>query len=153
MLRARQVDVVVARTAVAAPGLEVVALPPTPAALAVPADHRLAGSDAVELAAIDGERLLTWSPQGTPYTDMLVARCESAGARVTPVESAVTGGSGMVELAALEAVALVPATWPAVDGVVVVGLRGNVTLPLLAVRAVGVASPAAARLLEALRGA
>jgi DNA-binding transcriptional LysR family regulator len=153
MLRARQVDVVVARTALAAPGLDVVELPPTPAALAVPAGHRLAGEAAVELAAIDGERLLTWSPEGTPYTDMLVERCSRAGAHVTPVESAVTGGSGLVELAALEAVALVPASSPAVDGVVAVALRGEVTLPLLAVRAVGVLSPAVGRLLEALRGA
>jgi DNA-binding transcriptional LysR family regulator len=153
MLRARQVDVVVARTALAAPGLDVVELPPTPAALAVPAGHRLAGEAAVELAAIDGERLLTWSPEGTPYTDMLVERCSRAGAHVTPVESAVTGGSGLVELAALEAVALVPASSPAVDGVVAVALRGEVTLPLLAVRAVGFLSPAVGRLLEALRGA
>jgi len=58
---------------------------------------------------------------------MLVARCESAGARVTPVESPVTGGSGMVELATLEAVALVPATWPAADGVCW-WLRGDVNL-------------------------
>jgi len=153
MLRARQVDVVVARTALAAPGLDVVELPPTPAALAVPAGHRLAGEAAVELAAIDGERLLTWSPEGTPYTDMLVERCSRAGAHVTPVESAVTGGSGLVELAALEAVALVPASSPAVDGVAAVALRGEVTLPLLAVRAVGFLSPAVGRLLEALRGA
>ena len=150
-LRARQVDVVLARSTTPEAGIDVVALPPTPTALAVPAGHRLADEEEVDLAAIDGERLLTWSPPGTPYTDLLLERCALAGVHVTPVESAVTGGTGLVELVAQGAVALVPASFPPVDGVVRVTLRGDVTLPLLALRLVGPAPPAVTRLVEALR--
>jgi DNA-binding transcriptional LysR family regulator len=151
MLRARQVDVVLARTTTREPGIEVVTLTPTPTALAVPSGHRLADEEEVDLAAIDGERLLTWSPPGTPYTDMLLERCVLAGARVTPVESAVTGGTGLVELVAQGAVALVPAPSQPIEGVVHVALRGDVTLPLLALRLVGPVPPAVTRFVEALR--
>jgi hypothetical protein len=95
---------------------------------------------------VHGARL-TWSPSGTPYTDLLVALC----ARVTPAESAVTGGSGLVELAALGAVALVAAGAPPADGIAVVALRDGVTLPLVAVRAAGVVSAVARRFVDALR--
>ena len=99
---------------------------------------------------VQGARL-TWSPSGTPYTDLLVALCARAGARVTPAESAVTGGSGLVELAALGAVALVAAGVPPADGIAVVALRDGVTLPLVAVRAAGVVSAVARRFVDALR--
>lgn len=151
LLRGRELDVVISRSAERRPGLEVVELPATPAALAVPAGHRLEAEPEVDLAAIDGERLLTWSAPGTPYTDMLLERCAAAGARVTPVETAVTGGTGLVELAALDAVAIVPAPWPPVAGVARVGLRGGVTLRLVAVRLSGPASAAASQLVAALR--
>jgi DNA-binding transcriptional LysR family regulator len=151
LLADRSVDVVLARSTQPQPGLEVIELPPTPAALAVPEQHRLAGRDVIDLAEIDGERLLTWSPLGSPYTDLLVERCRRAGAAVTPVESAVTGGTGLVELVALDSVALVPAPSPPVPGTARVALAGDVTLPLVAVRRAGVASPAAARLIDALR--
>jgi DNA-binding transcriptional LysR family regulator len=116
MLPDRRLDLVLARSTPREPGIDVIELPPTPAALVVPLGHRLAGADRVELAAIDGERLLTWSPPGSPYTDLLLERCRRAGASVTPVESAVTGGTGLVELAALDSVALVPAPSPPVAG-------------------------------------
>jgi DNA-binding transcriptional LysR family regulator len=151
LLADRSVDVVLARSTRPQPGIEVIELPPTPAALAVPEGHRLAGRDAIDLAEIDGERLLTWSPLGSPYTDLLVERCRRAGAAVTPVESAVTGGTGLVELAALDSVALVPAPSPPVPGTARIALTGDVTLPLVAVRPVGAASPAATRLIDALR--
>jgi DNA-binding transcriptional LysR family regulator len=151
MLADRRLDVVLARSTAPEPGIEVIELPPTPAALVVPAGHRLAGHDAVELAAIDGERLLTWSPPGSPYTDLLVERCRRAGATVTPVETGVTGGTGLPELAALDSVALVPAPWPPVPGTARIALPAGVTLPLSAVRAAGAASPPAARLIDALR--
>jgi DNA-binding transcriptional LysR family regulator len=150
MLADRRLDVVLARSTRPAPGIDLVELPPTPAALVVPEGHRLAGRDAVELSAIDGERLLTWSPPGSPYTDLLVERCRRAGATVTPVETAVTGGTGLVELAGLDSVALVPAPWPPVPGGVRVALIGDVTLPLVAIRPAGAASPPAARLIDAL---
>ncbi len=151
LLADRSVDVVLARSTQPQPGIEVIELPPTPAALAVPEGHRLAGRDAIDLVEIDGERLLTWSPLGSPYTDLLVERCRRAGAAVTPVESAVTGGTGLVELAALDSVALVPAPSPPVPGTARIALTGDVTLPLVAVRPAGAASPAAARLIDALR--
>jgi DNA-binding transcriptional LysR family regulator len=152
MLADRRLDVVLARSTRSEPGIEVVELPPTPAALVVPEGHRLAGQEAVELAAIDGERLMTWSPPGSPYTDLLVELCRRAGAAVTPVETAVTGGTGLVELGALDSVALVPAPWPPVPGGVRIALTGDVTLPLVAIRPAGAASPPAARLIDALRG-
>jgi DNA-binding transcriptional LysR family regulator len=150
MLADRRLGVALARSIRPAPGIEVVALPPTPAALAVPEGHRLAGRAGVELAEIDGERLLTWNPPGSPYTDLLIERCRRAGAAVEPVETAVIGGSGIVELAALGAVALVPAAAPLVPGTVRVELRSGVTLPLVAIRPAGAASPPAARLIAAL---
>jgi DNA-binding transcriptional LysR family regulator len=151
LLADRGVDVVLARSTQPQPGIEVTELPPTPAALAVPEQHRLAGRDAIDLGEIDGERLLTWSPLGSAYTDLLVERCRRAGAAVTPVESAVTGGTGLVELTALDSVALVPAPSPPVLGTARVALNGDVTLPLVAVRRAGTPSPAAARLIDALR--
>jgi DNA-binding transcriptional LysR family regulator len=151
MLADRRLDLVLARSTPREPGIDVIELPPTPAALVVPLGHRLAGADRVELAAIDGERLLTWSPPGSPYTDLLLERCRRAGARVTPVESAVTGGTGLVELAALDSVALVPAPSPPVAGTARIALDGDVTLPLLAVRAAGAMPAAAARLVDELR--
>ena len=45
-LRERRLDVVLARSTPAAPGLDLVTLPPTPAVLVVPPDHRLAGRSA-----------------------------------------------------------------------------------------------------------
>jgi DNA-binding transcriptional LysR family regulator len=86
-------DVVVARTEPDATGLDSAALAPTPAILLVPAGHRLAPNDSVSLADLDGERLLTWSPPGTPYTDLLVSRVAASGARVESVQAQVTGGT------------------------------------------------------------
>jgi DNA-binding transcriptional LysR family regulator len=150
-LRDRSLDLVLARSVQPEPGLEVVELPPTPAALVVPERHPLATREVVDLAALDGERLLTWSPPGSPYTELLLELCRDAGAEVEPVETAITGGTGLPELVALGAVALVPVRWPRVPGAVRVALAGDVTLPLVAVRAAGPATPPAARLIDALR--
>jgi DNA-binding transcriptional LysR family regulator len=254
-LRDRSLDVVFARSAQPEPGLEAIELPPTPAALVVPERHPLASREVVELGALDGERLLTWSVPGSPYADLLVEMCRHAGAYVEPVGSAIGGGRGVEpvgsatgggsgvepvgsaigggrgvepvgsaigggrgvepvgsatgggrgvepvgsaigggrgvepvgsaigggtgvepvgsatgggtgvepvgsatgggtdlrELVALGAVALAPVRWPRVPGTVRVPLAGDVTLPLVAIRAVGPAAPHAARLLEALR--
>jgi DNA-binding transcriptional LysR family regulator len=149
-LRGRQADVVLARTAPGDPGLDVVALAPTRAAVAVPVRHRLAAAAAVRLSDLDGERLLIWSPPGTPYTDLLVGLCDQAGAAVTPVESAVTGASGLLELAPLDAVALVPAGWQAAPDARIVPLHDDARLPLLAIRPAGTPLPAVARLLALL---
>lgn len=80
-LRKRQVDFLVARTTPDVRGLDSAALRPTPASLLVPAGHRLAGEGSVSLADLQGERLLTWSPPGTPYTDMLLNRVAASGAK------------------------------------------------------------------------
>lgn len=148
LLRDREVDVVIARTSRNAPQIDSAALPPTPAVLAVSADHRLAGERAVDLADLDGERLLTWSPPGTPYTDLLVARLRAAGARVEVVESRVTGSYALTELAERGAVALVPAGWPLRDGTSHVVVRDDVTLPLVLLWPAG-APPVAVRRLRA----
>jgi DNA-binding transcriptional LysR family regulator len=150
VLRDGIADVVLVRTTGSAPEMESVVLAPTPAALVVPADHRLAGEEGVELSAIDGERLLVWSSPGTPFTDLLVRLCAGAGAAVTPVESAVIGAAGLAELHARGAVALVAEGSGVGPGEVAIPLRGEVTLPLLAVLPAGPPAPAVARILALL---
>ena len=155
LLRARELDLVLTRAGGHDDGLDSAPLRPTPVVLCVPAGHRLAGAGPVRLAQLDGERLLTWSPAGTPYTDLLVTRLAAAGARVEPVEARVTGDPTLPELAELGAVALAPAGWRATSAVVQLAVEDDVSLPLTmlwpagapsaAVRRVraGMASPAA----------
>jgi DNA-binding transcriptional LysR family regulator len=149
-LRERTVDLVLARTATTGPDVESAALRPTPAVLAVPASHPLAGRDAVAIAELDGERLLVWSPPGTPYTDILLARLEAGGAAMAPVESRVTGTQGLADLAEHGAVALVPEGWPARPDVALVALEDDVTLPLLVLWLTGAPPAAVTRLRAAL---
>ena len=139
-------ELVLARTAPRAAEVDSAALRPTPAALYVPAGHRLAGDAPVPLAALDGERLLTWNPRGTPFTDLLVTRLAATGARVEPVQSRVTGGGVPADLVEAGAVALMPADWPAGDGVVRVPVADEVTLPLLVLWPAGAPTAAVARL-------
>jgi DNA-binding transcriptional LysR family regulator len=148
LLRNRDLDLALARTWRGGPEVESAALRPTPAVLAVATDHPLAERQAVDLAELDGERLLTWSPVGTPYTDMLIDRLAAANARVEPVESRVTGTPAFSELAARRAVALVPTGWPPADDLVQLPIRDEVTLPLLVLWATG-APPAAVERIRA----
>jgi hypothetical protein len=141
-LRSRAVDLVLARTDPGTPGIDGAALRSSPAELLVPAGHRLAGATAVGLADLDGERLLTWSPPGTPYTDMLVGHVRASGAEVRLVESRITGGGDAPDLTEPGAVALVPAGWPAGGSNVRVPLTGGVRLPLLVLWPSGLPSPA-----------
>ena len=152
LLRDRELDLVVARTSLDGPEADSAALRPTPAVLAVPAGHPLAGAEAVRLAELDGERLLTWSPPGTPYTDLLVSRLAAAGARVEPVESRITGSAGLAELAERNAVALMPEGWPGRADVVLLALADEVTLPLVVLWPTGAPSPAVRRLRAAMTG-
>jgi len=145
LLRARELDLVLARTSDDAPDVDSAALRPTPAVLCVPTGHRLAGGDPVALAQLDGERLLTWSPRGTAFTDLLLTRLAAAGAQVEPVESRVTGSTGLAELADRDAVALMPAGWPPADDVAQVALADDVTLPLLVLWPTGAPSAAVRR--------
>ncbi len=148
MLRDRVLDVVLARTVLDAPEVDSAPVRPTPATLVVPAGHRLAGRTGVRLAELDGERLLTWSRPGTPYTDLLLARLAAAGAVVTPVRARVTGGGDPPDVAATGAVALVPRGSPTDERTVEVELADDVDLPLLVVWAIAAPMPAA-RLLRA----
>ena len=149
-LRDHAVDLVLARTERDAQGVESAALPPSPVELHVPRGHRLAGAEAVSLAQLDGERLLTWSAPGTPYTDMLVDRLAAAGARVEPVQARVLGGGRYHDLAATGAVALAPAGWPTGEDNVRLAVEDAISLPLLVLWPAGLPSPAVARLRSGL---
>jgi DNA-binding transcriptional LysR family regulator len=150
LLRARELDLVLARTSDDGPDVDSAALRPTPAVLYVPAGHRLAGGEPVTLAQLDGERLLTWSPRGTAFTDLLLTRLAAAGAQVEPVESRVTGSTGLAELVERDAVALMPAGGPPADDVAQVALADDVTLPLLVLWPTGVPSAAVRRVRESM---
>ncbi len=144
-LRDRTLDFVLARTAPDVPEVESAALRPSPVELVVRADHRLAGSARARLAELDGERLLTWNPRGTPYTELLLTRLAAAGAHVEPVQAQVTGGFGPPDLEEADAVALVPAGWPSGEGNVRVAVEDDVSLPLLLLWAAGARSPVVER--------
>jgi DNA-binding transcriptional LysR family regulator len=146
LLRDRHVQLVLARTSANGPEVESAALAPTAASLFLPAGHRLAGRSAVGLGELDGERLLTWNPPGTPYTDLLVDRLAAAGARVEPVEARITGATMAPELLEAGAVALMPEDWPAGDDVVRVSLEEGFPLPLLVLWPAGAPSAAVDRL-------
>jgi DNA-binding transcriptional LysR family regulator len=149
VLRDREVDLVLSRTDRGAPEVDSTALRPTAAALAVPAGHPLAGGE-ISLAQLDGERLLTWSPPGTPFTDLLVSRLEAAGARVEVVESRVTGATALTQLVEERAVALMPRGFLAPAGVVEVPIRADITLPLLLMWPAGAPSAAVRRVRAAM---
>src|SRR4051794_25601978 len=148
MLRGRKLDVVLARTSGRLDGVDSAALRPTPAMLCVPAGHRLDRAEPVALAELDGERLLTWSPVGTPFTDLLLSRVAASGAMVTPVEARVTGAVTLADLPVTGAVALIPVGWPPTDGVVQVPLADDVLLPLLLLWQAGLPSAAVRRIRE-----
>ncbi|MDW5593453.1 LysR substrate-binding domain-containing protein [Conexibacter stalactiti] len=151
MLRDRDLDVVLARTSGSEPDIDSAPLRPTPTTLWVPAGHRLTGGGPIALAELDGERLLTWSPRGTAFTDLLLERLAAAGARVEPVEARVTGiASALVEVPARNAVALTPAGVPPLDGVVEVPLQAKVTLPLLVLWPLGTPPAAVRRIRDAM---
>lgn len=149
-LRDRDLDLVLARTAPRAPEVDSASLRPTPAVLHVPAGHRLAArTDPVPLAELDGERLLTWNPPGTPFTDLLLTRLAAAGATVEPVEARVTGAPA-AQLGVEDVVALVPAGTRPAEGVVELEVADDLSLPLFVLWRAGVPSPAVRRLREAM---
>ena len=149
LLRNRELDLVLARTVPDSPEVDSAPLAPTPAMLVVPSGHRLAG-DGAHLADLDGERLLTWNAAGTPYTDLIIARLAAAGARVTPVQSHITGGNDPPEVVAADAVAVMPAGWPIDANSVRVQLLEHVDLPLLVIWAVAAPTPFVERLRAAM---
>ncbi|CAA9470098.1 MAG: hypothetical protein AVDCRST_MAG30-38 [uncultured Solirubrobacteraceae bacterium] len=145
-LRDLAVDLVLARTTTAGPEVESAALRPSPVELFVPFGHRLAGEPEVALADLDGERLLTWSAPGTPYTDLLVDRLRAAGASVELVEARVTGGGDLPDLEETGAVAVVPEGSPRNGRNARVAIADDVSLPLLVLWPAGLPSPAVERL-------
>lgn len=149
-LRDREVDLVLARTAPDVPDVDSAALSPTPTVLYVPAGHRLAGAERVTLGDLDGERLLTWNPPGTPFTDLLVSRLSAAGATVEPVQARVMGMAAFTDLADLDAVALMPSGWPQGDDTVAIALAEQVTLPLLVLWLAGAPPTAVGRIRAAM---
>jgi DNA-binding transcriptional LysR family regulator len=142
LLQSRDLDLVLARTAPDVPDIDSASLRPCPAELCLPAGHRLADATAVRLAELDGERLLTWNPPGTPFTDMLVTRLAAAGASVQPVQARVFGAGALSELPAAGAIALMPVGWPTADGLVRLPIEEDISLPLLVLWPAGVPSPA-----------
>jgi DNA-binding transcriptional LysR family regulator len=146
LLRSARVDFVLARTAPDAPDVDSVALRPSRVELLVPKEHRLARAGPVRLAELDGERLLTWNPPGTPFTDLLLTRLAAAGARVDPVQPRITGAVHASELSEQHAVALIGAGSPAGEGAVSVPIADDISLPLLVLWPAGVTSPALRRL-------
>lgn len=130
-LRAHEVDVAVNRASGGDDGdIESVELRPSRIDVFVPAGHPLAGRESAALADFDGERLLTPSASGTPYTDLLVRRFAEGGATVTPVEAKVTGGSvQLTELDRVTAIAAMPFGTPVPPGVAVIRVDGF-TLPM-----------------------
>lgn len=148
LLRTRTLDMVIARTWVEAGGVDSATLRPTPAALFVPEGHPLAGAEPVSLSQLDGRRVLTWNPTGTPYTDLLLTRLEVSGATVEPVRARVTGPTVLDDLARADAVALLPSDWPTTDGISRVALADDLLLPLLVLWPAGT-SPLAVQHLRA----
>jgi DNA-binding transcriptional LysR family regulator len=146
LLRDRTVDLVLARTSRDTPEIDSAPLRPTAVELVVPAGHRLASRASARLAELDGERLLTWSAPGTPYTDLLVTRLSAAGARVEPVQSHITGGGETPDLTETGTVALVPAGWPIGERNARVAIEDDISLPLLVLWPAGLSLPAVQRL-------
>jgi DNA-binding transcriptional LysR family regulator len=149
-LRDQDVDLVLARTGSDAPGVDSAALRPSPVELLVPKGHRLAGVEAVRLAQLDGERLLTWSAPGTPFTDLLVDRLAAAGAQVEPVRARVLGGEQPPELSEADAVAVMPAGWPTGEQNVRLPIDDEVSLPLLVLWPAGRPPPALERVRQTM---
>lgn len=146
----RRLDAVLTRAVPPIEGIVADELVSSRAAVVVPEWHRLAERAEVDLADLDGERLLVWSRPGTPYTDLLLALCRAGGARVEPVESRITGAGELFELDELRAVAIVPAGGPIASGLRAVPVRGDVALPLRAVRLPGRPTPVVALMLAML---
>lgn len=150
-LRAREVDLALTRVAGTEDAtLHHAELRPTPMAICVPDAHRLVGEGRVGLDRFDGERLLTASPRGTPFTELLVARFAEAGAAVEVVEGHVTGGPVfLMELESVDAIAVMPAGTvppPGTTGLAV----DDFELPLYVLWPAGLPSEAVRRLREAM---
>ncbi len=147
-LEDRRVDI--ALTRISGTGddrLDCAELRPTPMLVCLPGDAPLAGRPGLGLADLDGQRLLTPSPAGTSYTDLLLSRFAAAGATVHPVEARVTGGGALLaELVHRDAIAVVPVGSAIPERIVAVPVA-SFTLPLFVLWPAG-RPPSAVRLLR-----
>jgi DNA-binding transcriptional LysR family regulator len=151
-LRRHEVDLALTRGAgIADAGLDRAPLRPSAMHLAVPDGHALHGRASAGLRDLDGQRLLVWSPAGTPYTDLVADRVRRAGAEVELLEAGVTGGAVLLTQQLLDehAVALVPAATPAPAGVRCVPVR-DFAAPLWLLWPAGRPSAAVHRLAQAM---
>lgn len=122
-------------------------LRPSTMVCCLPITHRLAAGESVSTSDLVGERLLVPSPPGTPFTDLLLARVPG----VVPVEARITGtGVILTELAAENAVYLMPEGAAVPPDVVCLPIDGGLTLPLFVLWPAGRPSPAARRLIATL---
>lgn len=152
-LRARSVDLALACvTGTLDTALDRAELRPSRMQVHVPVTHPLGASREARLENFDRARLLTASPAGTPYTDLLVARFAAAGATVTPVEARVTGGQQVLtELVEVGAVAAMPVGTQSPGGVHALSIPGF-TVPLVVLWPAGRPSHAVGLLREQLAG-
>lgn len=90
--------------------------------LAVPCEHRLAGSSAVDIHELAGERIALWAPPGASYySDFLMGACRRAGFEPDYVVSRVQGAATVAAPLTTGAVAFVTTpAGPAMDGRVVI---------------------------------
>lgn len=90
--------------------------------LAVPSEHRLAGSPSVDIHELAGERIALWAPPGgSYYSDFLMAACRRAGFEPDYVVSRVQGAATVAAPLTTGAVTFVTSPpGPAMDGRVVV---------------------------------
>lgn len=128
-LKGHTLDLVLARTV---PGdVASTTLADTATMVGMPTGHRMAAPGSISAGALNGANLLVWNPPGTAYTDLLVSRLETAGARVTPIQAHLTGDVASSELVTSDAVALLPEGWSPSPGIGQLTLREQLTLPLL----------------------
>jgi len=151
-LRNGELELALARTApTMTNGLDSASLPSIRAHLYAPANHRLAGlRTPISLASLDGERLLVWSPRGTPLTDLIISRIAAAGASVETVLARVWGMAvALADLAELGAVAVLPPRWPLHESVVELPLADDLELPLTLLWRAGTRPASVERILAA----
>jgi DNA-binding transcriptional LysR family regulator len=150
-LNAREVDFVLTRVSGTQDDrLHHAELRPTPMTLCVPASHPLANRDALRVADIKHQRLLTPSAPTTAYSKLLISRLEKGGATVTPIEAHVTGGAALLaELDRQDAIAIMPIGTATPDGVISIPIQ-DFTLPLHLLWPAGRPSDAIRRLREAM---
>ncbi|MFB9238099.1 LysR family transcriptional regulator [Plantactinospora siamensis] len=146
--QSREIDLAVVRIAPDSPALDSAQLAMIPARLYVPVGHRLAArTTPVPPSELDGERLLVWSPPGTPLTDLIIGRLALVGAAVQPMLSLTMGmATALSDLPELGAIAIAPEGWHRPGRTVELHLAEGILLPLVVVWPAGGSTSTVARL-------